>query len=78
MATGPTDTTPQSLSARVDELEIQLAHQTQVIEELNAVVTEQAETIDRLAKRMAMLREQFEAMEDPNAEVERTFKPPHY
>ena len=48
-------TTPEENSARINELEIQLAYAERLVEELNAVVTEQADRVELLEKRVERL-----------------------
>lgn len=63
----------ESLSERLTDLEIKLTHQDHLLEELNAVVTDQQRQIDFLTKKI----EQLEKLSgDPTAP--RNEKPPHY
>ena len=71
---------PRNLQSRVTELEIQLAHQQRICEQLNEVVTEHTQSmmryervILRLEDQMKLLREQRKEQFDPREE-----KPPHY
>ena len=52
-----TSNDPGDLGARVDTLEVALAYQDDLIEQLNATVTEQARMIDMLKRRMDELKE---------------------
>lgn len=68
------------LGDRVTELEIQLAHQQRLCEQLNEVVTQHTQQIIRLERiivrledQMKTLREQRKEAFDPGLE-----KPPHY
>ena len=72
---------PES-TARIIELEYQLAHLQRLFEQLNEVVTEQAHGLDRTRRRVAELENQIKELKqkpstneplDPTAE-----KPPHY
>ena len=54
-------------------IETQLAFQEQTIKELNDVLYEQQQEIDRLTKRVEELSESIPGMEAPANE-----KPPHY
>ncbi len=68
--------TPPDAEARLDALEIRIAHQDRTIAELNEVVAEQWKTIDLLSRRVAALIEEFR-----NAEPRREGPeppPPHY
>jgi len=70
----------RNLQSRVTELEIQLAHQQRICEQLNEVVTEHTHSmmryervILRLEEQIKQLREQRKEQFDPREE-----KPPHY
>lgn len=68
------------LDQRLTDFEIQLAHQSLVVDELNAVVTRQAAEIDRLSRRVALLMQraaQHEADQLPGSSAANQ-KPPHY
>lgn len=58
---------------RLVRIETQLAFQEQTIKELNDVLYEQQQEIDRLTKRVEELSESIPGMEAPANE-----KPPHY
>ena len=64
-------------SERLDALETRIAYQDQMIEDLNAALTDQWKTIDLLSKKLAMLEEQVRSgsfIADPATER----PPPHY
>jgi SlyX protein len=66
-------------SARLDALEIRIAHQDAIIDDLNAAVTAQWAQIDRLTREVKALREKLAAAQvsnirDPGEET----PPPHY
>lgn len=70
----------QVLMNRVTELEIQLAHQQRICEQLNEVVVDHTQQLMRyervllrLEDQMKMLRDQRKEVFDPEQE-----KPPHY
>ncbi len=70
----------QRLSDRVTELEIQLAHQQRMCEQLNEVVVEHTQqlmryerVLIRLEDQIKLVREQRKEAFDPHQE-----KPPHY
>lgn len=70
----------RTLQSRVTELEIQLAHQQRICEQLNEVVTEHTQSmmryervILRLEEHIKLLRDQRKEQFDPREE-----KPPHY
>lgn len=64
------------LEQRVTELEITLAHQNRLLEDLNAVLYERSETIDALVGDVQRLKEQLAQLlrELPLENA----KPPHY
>ena len=71
---------PRTLESRVTELEIQLAHQQRICEQLNEVVVEHTQqmmryerVILRLEEQIKLVREQRKEQFDPREE-----KPPHY
>lgn len=62
---------------RLDGLEARIAHQDQVIEDLNAAITEQWKVIDLLTRKLTQLEEQVRSgayIADPSTER----PPPHY
>ncbi len=65
---------------RMTRLEEQIAHQTALIDDLNAIVTSQADQIDLLTRRVAMLMQraaEAELASDGTAALADQ-KPPHY
>jgi SlyX protein len=67
------------MEERLTDIEIQLMHQDNMIQELNQVVTGQQREIDRLTADVALLKEQLQLMspsvqKDPADEE----PPPHY
>ena len=66
-----------TLSARLETLEVRIAYQDQTIEALNATITDQWKRIDDLSRQMTRLADRLqeaEAREQPAP----TEKPPHY
>jgi SlyX protein len=63
---------------RFTELEIALAHQERVTEELNEVVREQAGRLDRLERTLAALARRLAAMEEAPEAPEADAPPPHW
>lgn len=64
-------------SERIEALETRVAYQDQTIEDLNAALTAQWQSIDLLTKKLAMLEEQVRSgsyIADPATEK----PPPHY
>ena len=51
-------------SARIEQLEVRIAYQDRVIEDLNATVTEQWKQIDQLAKQIARMSDRLKSVED--------------
>ena len=66
-------------ASRIVALEVRVAHQDRVIEDLNALVTEQWKQIDALAKQVERMMEWLRRVEDnvpaPDAPEP---PPPHY
>jgi SlyX protein len=67
------------LSIRIDELEIQLAHQDQVIEDLSAALSRQWTEIEAMSRRLAKLGDRLHVVEESASEPSPTEPPPpHY
>ncbi|MCD7060561.1 SlyX family protein [Pelagibacterium xiamenense] len=66
------------LKDRIEALEIRQAHADRTIDELNALVTEQFQTIERLKRRIAMLDDQLSAVETLARTQAKEPPPPHY
>ena len=66
-------------AARIESLEVRVAHQDRVIEDLNALVTEQWKQIDALAKQVERMADRLRRVEDnaPAADAPDP-PPPHY
>ena len=62
---------------RIEALEITVAHQQRVIDDLSTEVRRQGEAIDRLLKAARSLGDRFQALEEMSHAPEQT-KPPHY
>ncbi|WP_170407015.1 SlyX family protein [Ruegeria arenilitoris] len=64
----------------MQHLEEQIAHLTRTVEDLNAIVTQQQDEIDRLTRRVEMLmrREGERAQEGSGGVVLGDERPPHY
>jgi SlyX protein len=66
-------------SSRLDALEIRIAYQDEVIEELNKTVTSQWKEIDRLTREIAKLSERIaQAEQSVGEDVSDEPPPPHY
>lgn len=63
---------------RIDALEIRLAYQDEIIEDLNKALTSQWEQIDRLARQVAQLSERLQAAEERAGPAAPEAPPPHY
>lgn len=63
-------------AARLDTLEMLIAHQDRTIAELNDVITAQWRKIDTLERQVAQLREEFQNIAAPRDAPEPP--PPHY
>jgi len=65
------------LENRITELEIKLAHQEMVIEQLNQVVTEQQKEIASIKLYMEALKSKFDSIQFPEKSLPEA-PPPHY
>ena len=66
-------------SARVEALETRIAHQERAIEDLNTAVTEQWKQIEALTKRLSLLGDRLQQVEDnPPSSAADEPPPPHY
>ena len=66
-------------SARIEQLEVRIAYQDRVIEDLNATVTEQWKQIDQLAKQIARMSDRLKSVEDTAPAPDGPEPPPpHY
>ncbi len=61
---------------RITELEIKLAHQEKMLDELNEVVTGQWKDIDILKKKFVLMHEMIQQLETKNSEADEP--PPHF
>ncbi len=67
-------------TARIDKLEELLAHQTQMLDELNSVVTSQSGQIDTIQRRLALLMKRAAEQESDSVSGAPLTdqKPPHW
>ena len=68
----------EKIEARLEDLEVLSAHQSQTIEDLSQELARAFETIDQLRRGLTALGHRFQELEDtatPRAEIT---KPPHY
>jgi SlyX protein len=63
------------MNARIDALEMRVAYQDQVIEDLNQAIIDQWKRIDGLKRQLAELLDRVQDVEDGPTAPER---PPHY
>ena len=72
-------TETEALMARIDGLEIRIAHQDRTIEDLNSTVTGHWKKIEELTGRLARLTEQLREVESSAGAADRLEPPPpHY
>lgn len=64
--------------ARLERLEINLAHASNTIEELNKVVIDQGKQIDRLTRLLTNMTDQVEELMENVLPGHQVDKPPHY
>ena len=66
-------------ASRIVALEVRVAHQDRVIEDLNALVTEQWKQIDALAKQVERMTDRLQRVEEnsPSSDAPDP-PPPHY
>ena len=70
-------TETQILAARIDALEIRVAHQDQTNEDLNATITDQWKQIEDLAYRVSRLVDELREVESRGGDGPEP-PPPHY
>ncbi len=67
----------QELESRVVDLEIQITHQANTIEDLSQMVSRQWDIMDRLTRQVKMLQDTLVELEE-NLPPPGNEKPPHY
>ena len=67
----------ETLTQRIDVLEMRIAHQDQTIEDLNAALTDQWKQIEDLTYRLSRLADELREVEN-SAAGEPEPPPPHY
>ena len=74
-----TSSSPPSLIARIDDLEVRAAYEDQVIEDLNKVVLDQWTALEQMQRRMAALEDRLrEVQASVGADGQDEPPPPHY
>lgn len=68
----------EDLEERVVDLEIQITHQSNVIEDLSQMVAKQWDMMDRLSRQVRFLKEAMAELEDSAGGAPANQKPPHY
>lgn len=68
----------EDLSARIDALEVRVAYQDQVIEDLNQTVIDQWKKIESLRRQLAELLDRVQEVEDNAGSSTPEPPPPHY
>jgi len=69
----------QALAARIEALEMRVAHQDRTIEDLNLTITAQWKEIETLTRQIARLGDQLQEVRDnAGATGEEEPPPPHY
>lgn len=64
--------------ARIEKLEIDLAHANHTIDELNDVIVEQGKQLARLTRKMSDMTDQVEELIESGIAGHVVEKPPHY
>lgn len=67
----------QDLEGRIDALEMTVAHQDQMIEDMNTVIVEQRAEIDEMKIRMSQALDRIQTVESQMPD-EPDAPPPHY
>ena len=68
----------EATEARIDALEMQLAHQGRMIEDLNSTITDQWKQIETLTRQVKRLDEQIQETRDNAGSPGEQEPPPHY
>ncbi|MET1413914.1 SlyX family protein [Roseibium sp. HPY-6] len=68
----------QDHEARIEQLEIDLAHANRTIDDLNTMVVEQGKQIDRLTRLVSQMTDQVEELAEQVLPAHQIDKPPHY
>ena len=68
----------KSAEERLDDLEIAVAHQANIIEELSSVIAEHSETIAELKRKLDILNRRTAVTEMQIRDITPVEKPPHW
>ena len=63
---------------RITQLEIIVAEQEKVIDELSAQIADQWETMERMRRKLDVLAERFQALEERSSSDIPVTRPPHW
>jgi SlyX protein len=66
------------IRARIEALEVRIAYQDRIIEDLNTSVTEQWRQIDNLTKQIERMADRLRQLDDAPPSGEPEPPPPHY
>ena len=66
------------ITARIEALEVRIAHQDRTIEDLNALITDQWRRIESLTKQIERMTERLQRVEDTSPPDAPDPPPPHY
>ena len=66
------------LEQRLTDIEIKVAHQDHVIEELHQVIYEQQKTIDKLQSTLTIISKRIQEALADGTDIRGHEKPPHY
>ena len=68
----------EALETRIETLETRVAHQDQMLEDLNATITDQWKQIESLTRKLARLDEQLQDVRSSAGSTGEQEPPPHY
>ncbi len=68
----------EDLEERVVDLEIQITHQANVIEDLSQMVAKQWDMMDRVSRQVRFLKDAMSELEENAGGQPANQKPPHY
>jgi SlyX protein len=66
------------VTARIEALEVRIAHQDRTIEDLNALLTDQWRRIESLTRQIERMAERLQRVEDTSPPDAPDPPPPHY